>query len=130
MNDAFRAGRDAGADIARWTDPLIFAARHLGLAVSPEQVRGAASWASVAEPDAAVIEVAASAGLAAQFVALPPARLTPAMLPALAVFDDAHVGVIVSVAAGVRSSSSSSTASRSNARSIWTRRRRRGRPAC
>ncbi|CDN63859.1 LktB [Burkholderia cenocepacia H111] len=99
MNDAFRAGRDAGADIARWTDPLIFAARHLGLAVSPEQVRGAASWASVAEPDAAVIEVAASAGLAAQFVALPPARLTPAMLPALAVFDDAHVGVIVSVAA-------------------------------
>ncbi|MBR8315109.1 type I secretion system permease/ATPase [Burkholderia dolosa] len=100
MNDAFRLGHDFGADVARWVEPLLFAARHRGLSVSPEQVRAAAAWANDADREAAVVAVAASAGLAAQFVALPVAKLTPAMLPALAVLDDTHVGVIVALAAG------------------------------
>ncbi|MDN7447711.1 type I secretion system permease/ATPase [Burkholderia multivorans] len=100
MNDAFRPARDSCADLARWVDPLLFAARHLGLTVSPEQVRGTAAWAAGSGPDTAIVDIAAAAGLAAQFVELPVAKLTSTMLPALAMIDEVHVGVIVSIAAG------------------------------
>ncbi len=84
----------------RWVEPLLLAARYLGLAASPERVRSAAAWSKHADPDAAVADLAASAGLTAQFVELPVAQLSPVMLPALLPVDGRHIGVAVAIAAG------------------------------
>ncbi|MHA6829761.1 type I secretion system permease/ATPase [Ralstonia pseudosolanacearum] len=95
------AAADTGVhEAGRWVEPLLLAARHLGLSVSPEGVRSAAAWSQQAEPDAAIVDLAASAGLAAQFVELPVARLSAVMLPALVPIDGRHIGVAVAVTAG------------------------------
>ncbi|MGD7277085.1 hypothetical protein ACQCQ7_16870, partial [Ralstonia pseudosolanacearum] len=48
------ADDDTGArEAGRWVEPLLLAARHLGLSVSPELARSAAAWSKHAEPDAA-----------------------------------------------------------------------------
>ena len=85
--------------LSRWVDPLLYAARELGLNASPEQVAGVAAWACAQAPDTAIVEIASAAGLSAQFIDLPVARLSPAMLPALAVCDGVHVGVITALTA-------------------------------
>lgn len=87
-------------ELLRWVEPLLFAAREMGLQVSPEQVASAAAWADLREPDQAIAHIAGAAGLSAQFVDLQPARLSPSMLPALAVCDGAQVGLITAVASG------------------------------
>jgi len=84
----------------RWTAPLLLAARHLRLPVSPELVRGAGTWSAGHDAETAIVELAAAAGLSARFLDLPPAQLTPVLLPALLQLDDEHVGVVVAVAAG------------------------------
>lgn len=87
-------------DLARWAEAILLAARHLGLANSPELVRGAAAWADASDTARAVVEMAAAAGLNGQFVALAPGALSGVMLPALACIDGQHVGMIVAVAEG------------------------------
>ncbi|MEG1767817.1 MAG: type I secretion system permease/ATPase [Comamonas sp.] len=87
-------------DLLRWADALLLAAGELGLNASPEQARSTAAWASAQAPDAAIVDIAATVGLGAQFVDVPVARLSPSMLPALVACDDLQVGVVTTVAAG------------------------------
>jgi len=87
-------------DLGRWAEAILLAARHLGLPNSPELVRGAAAWADASDTGRAVVEMAAAAGLNAQFVSLPPDALTDVMLPALVCVDACYVGMIVAVAEG------------------------------
>ena len=87
-------------DLLRWVDPLLFAARTLGLDASPGQVAGAAAWADPRQADQAILEIAGAAGLGAQFADLRVARLSSAMLPALVICDGTQVGVITAVASG------------------------------
>lgn len=84
----------------KWVEPLLHAARQLGLSVSPERVQGAASWAGHHNPEAAVLDVAAQAGLSAQFVELPLNELSSVMLPALLELDEGHIGLITAASAG------------------------------
>jgi ATP-binding cassette subfamily C protein LapB len=98
MDDTVR--RETAASANQWVEPLLMAARSLGLSVSPEWVRGAASWATRGNTHAAVLDIAAQAGLSAQFVEMPLARLSPIMLPALLEFDDGQVGLLTDVGAG------------------------------
>ncbi|USE81120.1 hypothetical protein NDR89_15475 [Cupriavidus gilardii] len=75
------ADAEAEAWLQAWIDAMLLAARQLNAPASPEQLRNAAAWAARGQPqrEAAVVELAASAGLSAQFVDLPPASLSPVM---------------------------------------------------
>lgn len=88
------------APATQWVEPLLLAAQRLGLSVSPEWVRGAASWAIHSDTHTAILDIAAQAGLSAQFVEIPLAQLSPIMLPALLELEDGHVGVVTDVALG------------------------------
>lgn len=90
----------ARGELLRWVEPLLFAARELGVDASPAQVASAAAWADPRAPEQAILEVAAAAGLNAQFADLRVARLSPSMLPALVVCDGTQVGVITALASG------------------------------
>ena len=98
--EANRNSQPQVADLSRWAEAILLAARHLGLANSPELVRGAAAWADASDTARAVVEMAAAAGLNGQFVTLAPTALSTVMLPALACIDGQHVGMIVAVADG------------------------------
>ncbi|MCD2513458.1 type I secretion system permease/ATPase [Comamonas endophytica] len=103
MKDEIRIAPAQGGrreELMRWVDPLLCAARALGLDVSPEQLGSVAAWASPQDLDAAIVEMASAAGLGAQFVDMPVARLSPSMLPALVVCDGTQVGVVTAVSAG------------------------------
>ncbi len=100
MADADTVHRETAPPATQWIEPLLLAARRLGLSVSPEWVRGAASWATRSDTHAAVLDIAAQAGLSAQFVEMPLARLSPIMLPALLELDDGQVGLLTDAGAG------------------------------
>ncbi|RZT39341.1 type I secretion system permease/ATPase [Cupriavidus agavae] len=95
-----RAFQPEVADLSRWTETILLAARHLGLANSPELVRGAARWADASDTARSVVEMAAAAGLDGQFAEIPATALTDVLLPALVCVDGQHVGMIVAVAGG------------------------------
>ena len=81
---------------------MLLAARRLNVQASPEQLRNAAAWVGRGEQqrDTAIVELAASAGLSAQFVELPPASLSPVMLPVLVPLGR-QVGMVIAVVNGV-----------------------------
>ena len=83
-----------------WAEALLLAARQLGLSPSPELVRGAAAWTNRADAERAVIEMAAAAGLSAQFADLPAAALSSLLLPALVALDGAQIGLLTGIADG------------------------------
>lgn len=87
-------------ELLRWIEPLLFAARELGLSPSAGQVAGMAAWADLGACDQAVLELAGAAGLNAQFADLRVADLSPAMLPALVLCEGPQVGVVKALAAG------------------------------
>lgn len=87
-------------ELLRWIEPLLFAARELGLSPSAGQVAGTAAWADLGACDRAVLELAGAAGLSAQFADLRVADLSPAMLPALVLCEGPQVGVVTALAAG------------------------------
>ncbi|WP_354681111.1 type I secretion system permease/ATPase [Cupriavidus plantarum] len=89
-----------GVPLERWTEAILMAARHLGLTNSPELIRGASAWADRADGERTVIEMAAAAGIAAQFADVRPEDLSDVLLPALVPIDARHVGLIVSVSQG------------------------------
>lgn len=86
--------------IKLWVDAILLAARHLGIASSPEQVRSASAWAQGCDAEQAIVGVALAAGLAAQFVNVQSAGLSRVMLPALVAVDDSCIGMIVAVSEG------------------------------
>lgn len=87
--------------IERWVEAILLAARQIGVSVSPELVRSASAWAVRTDAELAIIDIALSAGLVAQFVSISIDDLSPHMVPALVQIGDKHVGVIVAVASGV-----------------------------
>ncbi|MCO5064430.1 MAG: type I secretion system permease/ATPase [Rhizobiaceae bacterium] len=92
------AAKVVGAsNIQAWVDGILLAARHLDVRTSPELIRNAAAWSKSVDKDQAVIDVAYSAGLTAQFIDLPARKITPEMLPVLVPVGDAYVGVITGV---------------------------------
>ncbi|MCG5261053.1 type I secretion system permease/ATPase [Cupriavidus gilardii] len=98
------AGDAAPADAALqpWIDAVSMAARQLNVQSSPEQLRNAAAWAEAGKQasESAIVELAASGGLAAQFVDLPAASLSPVMLPVLVPLGR-QVGMVIAVINGV-----------------------------
>lgn len=90
-----REGRERTA--GPWVDAVLLAARHLGVAVSPELVRNSSAWAGRADSGQAIIDIALSAGLSGTFVEIPLHELSPIMLPALVAVSDTHTGVITRI---------------------------------
>ncbi|WP_028747963.1 type I secretion system permease/ATPase [Rhizobium mesoamericanum] len=91
----------APVPIERWVEAILLAARHIGVSVSPELVRSASAWAARTDTEQAVIDIALSAGLVAQFVSIPIDNLAPHMVPALVQIGDKYVGVVVAMGSGV-----------------------------
>ncbi len=83
-----------------WVEAILFVARQMGVAVSPELIRNASSWAGDLELERAVIDIASSAGLAGQFADASIGDLSPLMLPALMMVGEKYVGVVTAVAGG------------------------------
>lgn len=98
MNNTTR--KQIMAPATYWAESLLLAARQLGLQTSPECVRGAASWVGCDDPNAAVLDIAAQAGLSAKFVEISLTRLSPIMLPALLELDDGQIGLLIDIDAG------------------------------
>jgi len=83
-----------------WVDAILLAARHLGVAVSPELMRNASAWADRAGSEQAIIDIALSAGLAGTFAGIAVDGLSEIMLPALVAVSDKHIGVITRIDGG------------------------------
>ena len=64
-----------------WVDAVLLAARHLGVAVSPELVRNSSAWAGRPDSGQAIIDIALSAGLSGTFVEIPLHELSPDHAP-------------------------------------------------
>ncbi len=81
-----------------WVDAIILAGRTLGVRASPELVRGSSVWSKkFRNNEEAIVDIAQSAGLIAEFVHVSLRDLTQDMLPALVPVSDEYVGVIVSL---------------------------------
>ncbi|KAB2723348.1 type I secretion system permease/ATPase [Brucella intermedia] len=80
--------------VALWVDPLLIAARHLGVKISEESVMNASSWSKDVERDQAISDIALSAGLVVEFVEISSSDVSSALLPALIEVDAKHVGVV------------------------------------
>ena len=87
----------APALIEPWVETLLLAARTIGVQTSPEQIRSSAVWANETEFLDAVVDVAHSAGLTAQFVQWNVHDLNGIILPALLPISATSVAMIVSV---------------------------------
>lgn len=83
--------------IEPWVEALLLAARTLGIQTSPELIRSASVWAGESDFHDAIVDVAQSAGLTAQFVNWTIRDLSQIMLPALIPISSKYVGMIVSV---------------------------------
>lgn len=83
--------------IEPWIETLLLVARTLGVQTSPEQIRSSAVWSSETEYLDAIVDVALSAGLTAQFVNWNVGDLTDIMLPALIPVSSKSVAMLVSV---------------------------------
>ena len=59
------AGRVREGTAGPWVDAVLLAARHLGVAVSPELVRNSSAWAGRPDSGQAIIDIALSAGFPA-----------------------------------------------------------------
>lgn len=90
------AGDHTDTAIKRWVDGIFLAARHMGIAISPQQIRNASAWSTQSDLEQAVIDIAHSAGLVGQFVTLSGDDLSPAMLPALVQVEDKYIGLVCS----------------------------------
>lgn len=88
------------AMLGLWVEAILFVARQMGVAVSPELVRNASAWGNGEELEHAVVDIAQSAGLVGQFVETAISDLSPLMLPSLVTVGDKYVGVITAVADG------------------------------
>lgn len=86
--------------ISRWVDAILFTARILGVASSPELVRSASTWATATDVEQAVVDIALSAGLVGVFLESSVSELSPIMLPALVSIGDRYVGIVTKVADG------------------------------
>lgn len=87
----------APALIEPWVEALLLAAKTLGVQTSPEQIRSAAIWSGESDFHDAIVDVALSAGLTAQFVNWHIRDLSHVMLPALIPISSKYVGMIVSI---------------------------------
>lgn len=97
LNEPMARQETGPAPIERWVEPLLFAARQLGISSSAEFVRSASGWAAKVGLEQGVVDLASSAGMTAQFVDLAARELSQLMLPALIEIGDRLVGVIVAV---------------------------------
>jgi len=83
--------------IEPWIEALLLVARTLGVQTSPEQIRSSAVWSGESGYLDAIVDVALSAGLSAQFVKWDVGDLNNIMLPALIPISSKSVAMIVSV---------------------------------
>ena len=83
--------------IESWVEALLLAARTIGVQTSPEQIHSAAIWANESEFLDAIVDVAHSAGLTAQFVNWNVRDLSSILLPALIPISEKSVAMIVSI---------------------------------
>jgi ATP-binding cassette subfamily C protein LapB len=100
LNESTAPSSAGAASIERWVEPILLAARQLGLSSSAESVRSASGWAAKIGLEQGIVDLASSAGMTAQFVDLTVRDLSQLMLPALVEIDDKRVGVIIAVTAG------------------------------
>lgn len=95
LNDEPKSAKPSS--LQSWVDAMLLAARHIGIRTSPELVRNAAAWSKSIGKDQAILDIAYSAGLSAQFIELPAGKVTPEMLPVLMPVGDTYVGLVTGV---------------------------------